>query len=32
MLTHHRATENELQEICSWKYDGEYALYNTVSF
>ncbi len=29
MLTYHNIlTEKEKQEICSWKYDGEYAIYN----
>ncbi len=29
MLTFHNIlTENEKEEICSWKYDGKYAIYN----
>ena len=32
MLSNHQATEEEKTKICNWKYEGEYALYNTVSY
>ena len=32
MLSNHQATEEEKTKICDWKYEGEYALYNTVSY
>lgn len=32
MLNHYKATEQELREICSWQYEGKYALYNNVSY
>ena len=28
MLCCHQMTESEKQEVCSWKYEGEYAVYN----
>lgn len=27
-LTYHTITDDEGREVCSWKYDGEYACYN----
>ena len=32
MLRNHQATEDEKRQICNWKYEGEFALYNTVSY
>lgn len=32
MLSHHEATEKEKREICGWKYEGEYALYNMIGY
>ena len=29
MLTYHRTTEEEKYLICNWRYEGEYAVYNT---
>ena len=28
MIEFHRTTEEEKYEICTWQYDGEYAIYN----
>ena len=28
MLCCHQMTESEKQEVCSWNYEGEYAVYN----
>ncbi len=28
MLCCHQMAESEKQEVCSWKYEGEYAVYN----
>ena len=32
MLQHHKATETEKRLLCTWKYDGEYALYDMPSY
>ncbi len=32
LLTVHKTTEEEKYVICSWKYDGEYAIYNGPSY
>ncbi len=32
MLISHRATIEERKAFCDWKYDGEYALYNLMSY
>lgn len=32
MLISHRATIEERKIFCDWKYDGEYALYNLMSY
>lgn len=32
MLQHHKATEAEKRLLCTWKYDGEYALYDMPSY
>lgn len=32
MLSHHQATEAEKYELCRWKYDGPYALYDMPSY
>lgn len=31
-ITHHPLTEAHKREICSWKYQGEYAVYNLPPF
>lgn len=31
-MTNRLLTENDKKEICSWKYDGEYAIYNLPSY
>ena len=31
-MTNRYLTENDKKEICSWKYDGEYSIYNLPSF
>nr|WP_297703937.1 GNAT family N-acetyltransferase [uncultured Butyrivibrio sp.] len=32
MLEYHSTTEEEKRLISNWKYDGEYAIYNTLSY
>lgn len=32
MLAFHKTTEEEKYVICEWKYDGEYAIYNNISY
>ena len=32
MINYHKTTEDEKYEICGWKYEGEYAIYNTSSY
>ena len=32
MLEHHKTTEEEKRRICEWKYDGEYAIYNSLPY
>ncbi len=32
MLAFHKTTEEEKQQICEWKYDGAYAVYNSISY
>ena len=29
MLTYHKTTEEEKYRITAWKYDGDYAIYNS---
>lgn len=31
-MTNRYLTEKDKREICSWKYDGEYSIYNLPSF
>lgn len=31
-LTNHILTDAEKQQICTWKYDGEYAIYNLPAY
>ena len=32
MLQYHRTTESEKYKICNWKYEGEYAIYNSTPY
>ncbi len=32
MLECHKTTEDEKRIICEWKYDGEYAIYNSIPY
>lgn len=32
MLEYHKTAEEEKYAICEWKYDGEYAIYNTMPY
>lgn len=32
MLIFHKTTEEEKTAICEWRYDGEYAVYNSISY
>ena len=32
MLELHKTTEEEKYAICEWKYNGEYAIYNNISY
>ena len=32
MLECHNTTEDEKRIICEWKYDGEYAIYNSIPY
>ena len=32
MLEYHKTTEEEKYDICEWKYDGEYAIYNNIPY
>lgn len=32
MLTNHKTTEDEKYEICGWKYEGDYAIYDMGSY
>lgn len=32
MLTYHKTTEEEKRLICEWKYEGDYAIYNSLPY
>ena len=32
MLTYHKTTEEEKYRITAWKYDGDYAVYNSTPY
>ena len=32
MLTYHKTTEEEKYRITAWKYDGDYAIYNSTPY
>ena len=32
MLECHKTTEDEKRINCEWKYDGEYAIYNSIPY
>ena len=32
MLKYHRLTEEEKYTVTGWKYDGEYSIYNDISY
>ncbi len=32
LINYHKTTEDEKYEICGWKYEGEYAIYNTSTY
>ena len=32
MLTYHKTTDAEALDICDWKYEGDYAIYNKVPY